>query len=221
MKTPSIRLIIFDLDGTLINSVPDLTDTLNSLFSLTKEKMFNEQEVAKMVGSGIEILLEKASKKVGCTSSINNLLTDFKKQYNKNLIVKTKTYNGVQETLKQLPQFKKAVLSNKLDKYTKQIISELNLESNFNIVLGANSSLYASKPSPEGINYILNKLQVKPENTLMIGDSTHDIHAGKNAKVNTCAVTYGYRNRNILEKESPDFIIDDISEIINILNLQQ
>lgn len=218
MDISSLELIIFDLDGTLINSVPDLTDTLNVIFNLQEKEQFNEQEVTKMVGSGIKVLLEEAAEKVGYTSSIDNLLTDFKKQYDKSLIVKTKPYHGVRETLKKLPQFKKAVLSNKLDIYTKQIISELDLEDNFNIVLGANTNLYGSKPSPEGIEYVLNKLQVKPENTLMVGDSTHDIHAGKNAKVHTCAVTYGYRSQEILKKESPDFMINNISELLDIVN---
>lgn len=218
MNNNSLELIIFDLDGTLINSVPDLTDTLNIIFNLQEEKKFNEQEVTKMVGSGIRVLLEEAAEKVGYTSSIDNLLADFKKQYDKNLIVKTKLYDDVRETLKQLSQFKKAVLSNKLDIYTKQIILELGLEDNFNIILGSNTDLYGSKPSPEGIEYILNKLQVKPENALMIGDSTHDIHAGKNAKVNTCAVTYGYRSKELLEKEAPDFMIHNISGLLDIVN---
>lgn len=218
MNLSSLQLIIFDLDGTLVNSVPDLTDALNIVLKLPKNNYFNEVEVKKMVGSGIRKLLEDAIKKVEYKGCIEQLLIDFKTQYNNNLVNKTTPYEGVVETLKNIPShIKKAVLSNKLDPFTKKVIQGVNLENHFDLILGANIDIYKSKPSPEGIEYILNSLNIKPENTLMIGDSTHDIHAGQKANITTCAVTYGYRSRDILEKENPNFIIDNLTEIIELI----
>lgn len=213
----NLELIIFDLDGTLVNSVPDLTDALNIVLSLTGDEMFTEVQVKKMVGSGIRKLLEDASKKVGYTESLDELVSLFKNQYNKNIVNKTSPYQGVKEILEQLPRFKKVVLSNKLDEFTKKVVTNVGIASHFDLILGANTSLYASKPSAEGVQFILNKLQIKPENAIMIGDSTHDIHAAKSAGVATCSVTYGYRSRAVLEKESPDFIIDHILDFLKII----
>lgn len=221
MNTSSLELIIFDLDGTLVHSVPDLTDALNIVLNLESDAKFNEVQVKKMVGSGIRKLIEEAAEKVGYTLSIDELVTVFKEQYNKNIVNKTTPYQGVKETLQQLPQFKKVVLSNKLDAFTKKVIHNVGLEEHFNLILGANTSLYGSKPSSEGIQYILDALKVNSENAIIIGDSTHDIHAGKKAGVATCAVTYGYRSREILEKESPDFIVNNLTEILELPLLNQ
>ena len=97
------------------------------------------------------------------------------------------------------------------------MIKGLDLNSYFDTVQGADESKYKRKPSPEGINYILRKLKVKPENAIMVGDSTHDIHAGKRAGVKTCAVTYGYRDEKLLVNESPDYLIHKLTDLVNIL----
>lgn len=218
MKKNAVELIIFDLDGTLINSVPDLTETLNASLKLNKKDLFTEQDVQKMVGSGIRKLLEDAIKQINSSIPLEELLTTFKEEYAINLKEKkATTYSLVEETLQKLTTYKKAVLSNKLDVFTKQIITDLNFDSYFDIVLGANIEKYQTKPSSEGIEYILKSLNIKPENALMIGDSTHDIHAAKNANIKSCAVTYGYRSKEILAKEKPDYIINSISEILDVL----
>ena len=93
----------------------------------------------------------------------------------------------------------------------------LGLDSYFDMVQGADTTKYKTKPSPEGIHYILKKLNVKPENIIMVGDSTHDILAGKRAGVRTCAVTYGYREEKVLTNESPDYLIHELPELLNIL----
>lgn len=218
MKTSSLELIIFDLDGTLVNSVPDLTDALNVVLSLNEDAEFDKVAVKKMVGSGITKLVKEAAEKVGYSASIEELLVNFKEQYAKNLVNKTVPYNGVVDTLRELTQYKKAVLSNKLDVFTKKVIANVGLNNDFDLVLGANTALYKSKPSSEGIQYVLDTLKIKPENAMMIGDSTHDIHAAQKLGLVTCAVTYGYRSREILEKESPDFIVDSFAEIIGFLD---
>lgn len=218
MDISKLELIIFDLDGTLVNSVPDLTDAINYVLNLEGDEMFGTDDVQKMVGSGMRVLVEEASKKVGSNASIDELLVDFKERYNQNMIVKTKPYQQVEETLQQLSGFRKAVLSNKLDAFTKRVIAGVGLEENFELVLGANTDIYKSKPSAEGIQYILKTLDVKPEHAMIIGDSTHDIHAGKHAGIGTCSVTYGYRSEELLRKENPDFVIDNLSELLAIVD---
>lgn len=218
MDTSTLKLIIFDLDGTLVNSVPDLTDAINHVLSLTDDRRFSTDDVQKMVGSGMRVLVEEAAAKVGYAGSVDQLLVDFKEQYNKTMIVKTRPYTEVAETLAKLSGYRKAVLSNKLDAFTKEVVKGVGLEENFELVLGANTDLYKSKPSSEGIEYILNTLKVDPAHAMIIGDSTHDIHAGKHAGIGTCAVTYGYRNADLLKQENPDFMIDKMSELLKVLS---
>ena len=217
MKKDKIELIIFDLDGTIVNSIFDITDGVNYVLNSMNRRPISTKEAQNMVGSGVKKLIELALSDISDEVVLDNALREFQDYYSKNLTTKTRPYDGVSDTMQHLSNFKKAIYSNKPQKLTSRVIGELNLSSYFDAVQGADDTKYKRKPSPEGINYILKKLNVKPENAMMVGDSTHDIEAGKRAGVLTCAVTYGYRGEALLANEKPDFLIHKIPDLLKYL----
>lgn len=211
-----IKLLIFDLDGTLVNSLPDLRDSVNyALVNMNRPKI-NQEQTAKILGSGLKKLLQLAFR-----SNDDVLLEQarvfFMEYYNKNYVNKTTYYQGVPEMLSHYSNKLKAIYSNKLHDFTVETLQKLQLETHFIKIMGAKPELYKQKPSPEGIHIILNELNISPKHTLMIGDSTHDIDAGKSAGVYTCAVTYGYRPKQILIASKPDFLIDNIGDLVRFI----
>ena len=217
MQKDKIELIIFDLDGTIVNSIFDISDGVNYVLTKMNRDNVSVSEVQGMIGSGVKKLIELALNDISDEYILAESLDLFQEYYSQNLITKTRPYDGVIKTLEQLSNFRKAIYSNKPQDLTYKVIEGLGLNSYFDMVQGADISKYKTKPSPEGIHYILRELNIKPENAIIVGDSTHDILAGKRAGVRTCAVTYGYREKKILANESPDYLIHKLPELLSIL----
>lgn len=213
MNKDKIKLLIFDLDGTIVNSIFDIADGVNHVLATMNRDPLTVENVQTLVGSGVKKLIDLALHDVSDEATLNKALMKFQKYYANNLTNKTRPYEGVIETLQDLSKFKKVIYSNKPQELTQKVIANLNMDPYFDLVRGADDTKYTRKPSPEGILYILQKLHIYPENTMMVGDSTHDIQAGKGAGVMTCAVTYGYRDEKVLAKESPDLLIHHLSEL--------
>ncbi len=218
-KTPPIELIIFDLDGTLVDSRFDLCDGVNyALEKLGLPRRISYEEVTPMLGSGLSYLLEAAT---GATDKtvLQQARLHFDDYYGRYYAHKTRPYPGVVETLAALSHLKKAVFSNKAQAFTTGIIRELQLEPYFDRVLGAQPERYALKPDPAGIRFILSELNTRPENALMAGDSTHDLEAAQAAGIRCCAVTYGYRPAEVLAEMRPDFSIRRFDELPGLLGV--
>ncbi len=214
--TKDIKLLIFDLDGTLVNSLPDLTDSVNYALTKLNRPNINQKQTEKYIGGGLKELIELS---LGRTNEIpfEKARALFMEYYINNYVNKTTFYKDVPEVLNHFSNKMKAVYSNKLHEFTVETIKKLALDKYFVKVMGANPDFYQPKPSSEGIRIILDELNVKPEHTLMIGDSTHDIDAGKAAGTLTCGVTYGYRPKNLLIKAKPNILIDSLKELITKL----
>lgn len=212
----SIELIIFDLDGTLVDSQYDLGDAVNYALAELNREMIPQEKIPKLLGSGITKLLEFS---MGTYS--NEELTKAKKIfmdfYSQNYTQKTTFFPEVPNVLKHFSSLKKAVFSNKYHPFTVDILENLALDHHFELIQGILPDGIQPKPHPEGIHFILEQLQIKPANTLMVGDSTHDIEAGKRAGTYTCGVSYGYRPLSVLKNTTPDFLIDNLSELKNII----
>lgn len=208
----NIELIIFDLDGTLVNSIPDLTDALNYAARTNNVNDFEEDYVLQLVGGGISLLIEKAFKIKKSDANFKSFLDDFMFYYKEHSNDRSYLYEDVLEILEHLKTKKLAILSNKRDELTKQVIENFNIYNNFSLVMGAMDNI-AKKPSAEPINIILEKLNIKAENAVLVGDSEPDIMCAKNAGIKSIAVTYGYRNKEQLSKLNPDFIIDNIMQL--------
>ncbi|KAA3623876.1 MAG: HAD family hydrolase [Bacteroidetes bacterium] len=211
-----IELLVFDLDGTLVNSQYDLGDAVNfALFNMARPQLAYE-EIPPMLGGGVKKLLSNAFG-TSRQEEIDQALVFFNEFYAMNHAVKTDYYPMVRETLSKLKNKTMAVLSNKPHNFTKAIMDKLDVEGYFDIVLGAQPQLYGLKPNPEGLTKILQKLNIAASKTLMIGDSTHDIMTAKAIGAKTCAVTYGYRSAEVLLQEEPDIMIDSITVLPEVV----
>jgi phosphoglycolate phosphatase len=211
----SIDLIIFDLDGTIVDSCEDITVAIN--FCLRKYGMleFTQEEVKKMIGEGVRKFVEKVIHIRNLSHDLLNDIFDcFVSYYSNHVAVFTKPYPGVVETLGKLQGIKKAIISNKLTALSVKTLSSTGLINYFDFVAG-NDMFPEQKPSPLPILKTIEKFQTKKENTLIIGDSNLDIEAGKAAGIKTVAVTYGYRQKDLLK--DADFIIDNFEELLKII----
>lgn len=217
MLIDKVRLIIFDLDGTLVDSRFDLADALNHTLITMGEKPLDIDHIKKLIGGGIKKLIETGFNGTLDEKTLNQALEIFNRYYSNNLTKKTQPYEGVKETLQNLAHLKKAVYSNKTHDFTVQIIKNLNLDSYFEWIQGADTTKYKLKPSPEGINYIISHFNITPDQVMMVGDSIHDIYSAKSAGILTCSVTYGYKKEDELAKESPNFIIHKMTDLIELI----
>ena len=209
-----IRLIIFDLDGTLVDSSRDITNALNYALKPYGFKTMTVEETVKLVGEGIARLTEKVlgTEKIGLKDDV---LKRFLAFYSEHLSEHTRPYPGVTETLNKLSAYGKAVISNKREGLSRRLLEELGMASCFNHILGCDSTP-EKKPSPLPILTVLKRDGLTPAQALMVGDSNLDIEAGGKAGVITVGACYGYRPLEALM--AADFLIKKrLSELLDIL----
>lgn len=213
-----VRLIIFDLDGTLVDSSVDITNALNYAVEPYGIRPLKAEDTIKMVGEGISRLIEKliAGSFTGSeTGSMKDALTErFLEHYTAHIIDYTRAYPGVRETLERLSGYKKAVISNKREALSRKTLEGLELMRFFNYVVGSDTTP-EKKPSPVPVLKVLNELSVIPEEAVMVGDSNYDVDAGKAAGVTTVAVTYGYKPVEMIRHA--DYMIDRMGRLSALL----
>ncbi len=208
-----IKLIIFDLDGTLVDTATDITNALNYATDPYQIKKLTVRETVGLVGEGLTRLIEKLLGEES-TDVKSNVLDRFINYYSEHLTDYTVPYPGVRETLEELGNYKKAVISNKREMLSKRVLEEVGLSGYFDVVLGSDS-VDEKKPSPKPIYKVMEILSFRSDETLIVGDSNYDIESGKAAGTTTIAVSYGYRDASVLK--DADFIIDDIRDLKKIL----
>ncbi len=218
------QLIIFDLDGTLIDSALDLAMAVNYMLETLNRDTFDENIIRGWVGNGAQTLVKRAL--VGQRDInqdidevlFNNALKIFLDYYAKHLAVKTKMYEGVESTLKDLHNnnFRLAIVTNKPYDFVEPILNQLNILSLFEIFIGGDS-LDVKKPDPAPLEYVANKLDVDINNCMMVGDSKNDILAAKACNMDSIAVTYGYNYGEDIAIYKPTFKVDNFSDILEIL----
>lgn len=210
-----VEALIFDLDGTLVDSVEDIANALNFTLASLGCPAKSKAEVRSIVGDGVSILMKRAT---GCEDSlfIQEAITIFKKYYRNHCIENTRLYPGVEEVLRFFKEKKIALISNKPDEMVHQTLKHFSIQNYFSVVLGPESTK-EKKPHPEPVLKVLDHLKVAPNETLIVGDGSTDMQAGKAAGILTCAVTYGYRNRKELETFKPDFFLDRIEDLKNFI----
>lgn len=175
---------------------------------------FSQEEVKKMVGEGVNRLIEKALQVRKLSLPVRDLIECFINYYKKHIADFSIIYPNVRETLEELKGIKKAVISNKLTELSIKTLETLGLLEYFDFIAG--SDLFAErKPSPVPIIETIKRFNTSPDKTIIVGDSELDIKAGTLAGVKTVAVTYGYREKELLK--NADFIIDKFSDLITIV----
>jgi len=205
-----IRLIIFDLDGTLVNTLEDITHSVNFTLGRLGRPLLHLDTVRQYVGDGMEMLLTRA------LGEHTDLLEEAKGIYtvhqSRNLVVSSRLYPGVKETLELFRGLSMAVVTNKTLEFSEPLLEQLGIRSYFGMIIGADAGL-PLKPAPDAFLSIMRRLAVPKEHTVVVGDGTTDIRAGKAAGITTCAVTYGFRSEEELRRAGPDHIIHAFSEL--------
>lgn len=206
-----IDLLIFDLDGTLVDTRRDIANSVNFARNQLGLPSLELTKVMQYVGDGLQKLLERSIPEEQW-DKIDEAILLFRNHYRDHLLDFSSFYPGIDDVLHHFLDKKMAVVSNKPVAFTRSILEGLGIENGFDCVIGGDS-LPSMKPNPEPILTVLNRLSVNPEAAVMIGDSPSDIKAGHSAGTLTCAVTYGYRSKELLEESRPDFLIDDSREL--------
>jgi phosphoglycolate phosphatase len=209
-----IKLIIFDLDGTIIDSLDDLTDATNyMLFKMGKGSLSREQ-VKRLVGQGARRLVERAVPGIPA-DDLERALSYFISYNDNHIVDKTRLYPNVTGALMSLRESgcRLAIISNKNSALCRKVVSALGVEDLFEVVMGADTIPFR-KPSPEPVLKLLGDFGVNPDNAVIIGDSINDVAAGKAAGVLTVGCTYGYGE--LSEVEDADYLVGAFAEILDL-----
>lgn len=212
------KLIIFDLDGTLIDSSEDITEAINYAIMPYGLSPLSTKDTIKLVGEGISRLIENLLSNTSFRDNddVKKIVTDrFLEYYSDHLLDNTRDYPGVRKTLKDLKDYRKAIISNKREALSRRIIEGLGLNIFFDMIIGSDSTP-EKKPSPLPILWVLNEFGVMPDEAIMVGDSNLDIEAGKAAGIKTISVTYGYRPYDMIK--GADYIINKIEDLPRVIH---
>jgi phosphoglycolate phosphatase len=204
-------LLIFDLDGTLVDSKKDLTASVNHIRHQFDLPVLTEEEIARFIGSGALMLIRRVLGAKATESNVQMGLQMFLSYYRAHMLDSTTLYAGVRETLEALSGCRLAVLTNKPVHFSCAMLDGLGIYKHFAAVYGGNSFDH-KKPDPVGVFQILSDTKGNRERTWMIGDSSVDVLTGRNAGVKTCGVTYGYATETFKEVP-PDYLIDNFSDL--------
>jgi phosphoglycolate phosphatase len=214
----SIKLVIFDLDGTLIDSRLDLVHSVNAALRHIGRPELPDDVIASYVGDGAPILIQRAlGGETVDEALIRKGLEFFLSYYREHKLDHTTVYPGVEQALGTIQNSgngaprKMAVLSNKPVVPSRAIVEALGLGTFFTQIYGGNSSA-TKKPDPEGARKLLEESGVWPEETVIVGDSHVDVRTGRNAGLWTIGVTYGFATHT-LEEDPPDVLVDQPHEV--------
>ncbi len=225
MKFLNKDTLLFDLDGTLVDSVPDLALAINQTLSELNLTTFDQDIIRGWVGNGASILVQRAlSGNVNISTILDNkliekALTIFYKAYQRSNCVETQLYSGVRETLTELKNrgYRLGIITNKPAQFIAPIIEGLALSGLFEIIIGGDT-LDKRKPDPLQLHYACQKLKVNVEQCVMIGDSKNDILAADAANMQSVALTYGYNCGEDLSTYKPTLVIDNFTDLLGALD---
>ncbi len=217
------KLLIFDMDGTLIDSAPSLANAINFMLQRLGKEPLPLSRVKEFIGNGSKMLVLRSltNKKDVNEKEIDNKLFEkahkiFLDYYGNNLTKDARVFDNVISTLQELkPHYKMCVVTNKPHQFVQTILSAFEIDKFFDFFVGANENL-PKKPDPAMLLFACKKAQIAPSNSFMIGDSKNDLLAAKNANIKAIALSYGYNNDN-LQEYNPIAICNDFSELKQIL----
>ncbi len=208
--------IIFDLDGTLINSLPGIANSLNTGLTEHGHPTHSIEVIREFIGDGSWMLCRRAIPDAE-EDIVDELNTSFVKNYSNLWLEGTTLYDDILDLLTTIPEkHHLSILSNKPHAFTTEIASKIFPENTFHIVLGQREGI-AKKPDPKGIHEIIENSGHSDRRAILIGDSTVDIQTSKNAEVGSIAVTWGFEDADDLLSLSPDHIVNSVSELQDLL----
>jgi len=206
-----VRALVFDLDGTLIDSKLDLALSVNATLERLGRPPLSQDRIFSYVGQGAPRLIEQALGPGATPEECQRGLEYFLAYYRDHMLDNTVTYPGVREGLAALEDMPMAVLTNKPVRFSRQIIEGLGLGSFFRFVYGGNS-FGTKKPDPAGMGVLLRDFGAAPKQAMLVGDSEIDVQTARNAGTWACCVTYGL-GRERLVHYPPDLLVDSLTEL--------
>lgn len=214
----NIELIIFDLDGCMVHTQPDIALAFQNTAKAIADMDISLEFAGGLIGGGAKKAMERVFG-ADRPDLVEPALKYFKASYVNNCCELSTAYPGVIETLEHFKgKVKLAVATAKIRAATETILKKLGLFDYFDMLV-CDEDMTKMKPDPECIHIILNKLNVQPERAVMVGDMKTDVMAAKAANAGSVAVTYGYGKLEDIKSESPDYIVNDIRELQNIIEL--
>jgi phosphoglycolate phosphatase len=213
-----IQTAIFDLDGTLLNTLDDLTDAVNWVCRKNGWPEYTAKKVKHMVGHGIPNLVERFSPEENRSPLLMmSTLAQFSDYYGKHCMDRTLPYDGIPALLTALREhgLHLAVFSNKADEFSRGIVEHF-FSGVFDVVRGKLPCMPA-KPDPTGIHRLMQEMNADPSGCMCVGDSSVDILTGHNAGLPACGVTWGFRDRQELEMAGAEYIANSPEELEKIL----
>jgi phosphoglycolate phosphatase len=216
-----VRVLIFDLDGTLIDSKLDLALSINAMLEYMRRAPLPHESIFGMVGNGAPVLVRRALESGTVTGEITTEEVDrglayFLSYYRAHMLDNTITYPGVREALVMLEKHAMAVLTNKPVNFSRAILEGLRLSRYFQYIYGGNS-FERKKPDPMGVHALLRDLNSEAREAMMVGDSDVDVRTARNAGIWACGVTYGLGTEG-LRANPPDLMLDTLTELPSHLN---
>jgi len=211
-----INLIIFDLDGTLVDSRDDIANAVNFTLKKIGLKEKSISEISSYIGTGIEDLIGKS---LGNKQEVllTNALSVFEKYYRKHSTDNSVLYPNVKEILEYFKNKRKVIVTNRNYGFALIALNKLGIYDYFEHVVGGDD-IGCMKPSSCPLDRSMYRLNANKEEAIIVGDMDIDIVAGKRAGITTCGVTYGIGKKEDIIKAKPDFIIDDIIDLKNIIH---
>lgn len=210
--------VIFDLDGTLLNTLGDLRAATNHALEVRGLPPHSMEEIRQFIGNGIRLLICRAMPEGTPEAEIDAALDDFKAYYAAHIHDRTVPYDGIPQLLTALRKrgIKVAVLSNKIDSASQQLI-EYFFPEKTDVVFGEHVGV-PRKPDPTSCRMVMQQLGVQPEQVLYVGDSGTDMQTAKNAGLYAVGVTWGFRSKEVLLEYGADVLVHRPEQILQILD---
>ena len=212
----AVRVLIFDLDGTLIDSKLDLALSINAMLEHMDRAPLAHETIYSLVGNGAPVLVRRSLGEGATDAEADEGLVYFLRYYRTHMLDNTLAYPGVREGLELLKSNPLAVLTNKPVNFSRAILDGLGLSRYFRFVYGGNS-FERKKPDPMGVEVLLRDLGAAPREAMLVGDSEVDVQTARNARIWACGVTYGLGTEGLLA-HPPDIMVDTLTELPAYLN---
>jgi len=211
--------VVFDLDGTLLDTYEDLADSLNAVLAAIGRPALPGELVKQYIGDGVDALVRRALGDAAQPENVAQCAASFRAEYSRRWDCKTHPFDGVVELIAALGQRKipMGVLSNKPDPFTQNCVAKLLPADAFNAVLGAKPEI-PRKPDPTGARWIAEQLGVRPDETLYLGDTGTDMQTAVSAGMAAIGATWGYRSADELLAHGAVRLISKPEELLQLLN---
>ena len=212
-----INTIVFDLDGTLLNTLEDLQDSVNFALERQGFPLRDLGEIRSFVGNGIRLLMERAVPQNIDDETFEICFKDFCDYYKIHMEDKTAPYDGINDMLTNIKKsgFKTAIVTNKAD-FAAQDLCKRMFGENIDFVVGSSDDR-PNKPAPDGVFYALEQLDSAIENTVFVGDADTDILTARNAGLPSIGVLWGFRDREIIEEAGAEYIVESVKDLEKLL----